>query len=85
MVAEMIRTQVQFTEEQARELRRLAARSGVSVAELVRRGVEPLLRAGPDEVDGRYRRAAEVVGKFRSGARGVATGHDTELEAAYRG
>lgn len=80
----MIRTQVQLTDQQVAELRRLAARSGVSVAELVRRGVEPLLHGGPDAVDERYRRAAGVVGRFQSGRRDVAAEHDAELDAAYR-
>ena len=69
----MIRTQVQLTAEQAQASRRLAARSGVSVAELVRRSVEPLLQGGPDDVEVRYRRAAAVVGRFRSDRGDVAT------------
>lgn len=75
---------MQLTEEQAGELRRLAARSGVSVAELVRRGVEPLLRGdGPDAVDARYARALSAVGRFHSGQRHVAEEHDAELDAAF--
>ncbi len=81
----MIRTQVQLTEQQAADLRRLAARSGLSVAELVRRGVEPLLReGGPNALDERYRRAASAVGRFRSGRGNVAVEHDAGLDAAYR-
>ena len=81
----MIRTQVQLTEEQAAELRRLAARSGVSVAELIRRGVEPLLRGnGPDAADARYARALSAVGRFHSGRRDVAEDHDAELDGAFR-
>lgn len=36
----MIRTQVQFTESQMRDLRRMAEKEGVSVAEVVRRSVD---------------------------------------------
>ena len=80
----MIRTQVQLTEEQAAALRRLAGRSGVSVAELIRRGVEPLLRGdAPDAVDARYQRALSAVGRFHSGRRDVAEEHDAELAAAF--
>lgn len=80
----MIRTQVQLTEVQAAELRRLAARSGVSVAELVRRGVEPLLRGdGADALDACYARALAAIGRFHSGRDHVADEHDAELDAAF--
>ncbi len=38
-----IRTQIQLTEQQARRLKELAQRSGVSMAELIRRSMERLL------------------------------------------
>lgn len=40
----MVRTQVQLTAEQVRALRRMAAREGVSVAELIRRSVDAWIR-----------------------------------------
>jgi hypothetical protein len=40
----MVRTQIQLTEKQARMLRSLAKAKKVSVAELIRQGVDLLLR-----------------------------------------
>ncbi len=39
----MIRTQIQLSEEQARTLKKLAAKEGKSVAELIRASVDILL------------------------------------------
>jgi hypothetical protein len=81
----MVRTQVQLTEDQLRTLRRRAARQNVSIAEVVRRAVEALLRSdlGPTDEELR-RRAVEVAGRFRSGKRDVAKRHDKYLAEAYR-
>ncbi|MEE9167002.1 MAG: ribbon-helix-helix protein, CopG family [Candidatus Neomarinimicrobiota bacterium] len=80
----MIRTQIQLTDEQATTLKRLAAERHESVAELIRRGVEILLRSissvGPDE---RRRRAIAVAGRFRSGRTDLSTQHDRHLAEAY--
>ncbi len=73
----MIRTQIQLTEEQARALKALAARDGISMAALVRRGVDRVL-AESDE-DARWARALALVGKFRSGHTDVARRHDDYL------
>ena len=80
----MIRTQVQFTEQQLSLLKRLATARGVSVAELVRNGVDLLLDAAQHapETD-RARRALAVAGRFRSGRNDVARHHDRYLGAAY--
>ena len=80
----MIRTQVQFTEQQFSLLKRLAAARGVSVAELVRNGVDLLLDAAKHapETD-RARRALAVAGRFRSGRHDVARRHDRYLAEAY--
>ena len=76
----MVRTQVQFTEEQIAELRRLAAEKGVSVSELVRRGVDHVLREehGPDRKE-LMRRALEVAGKYDSGLTDIGRRHDDYL------
>ncbi len=81
----MIRTQIQLTEEQARRLKALAAERGTSVAELVRQGVDDLLRraAGPDMEEIR-RRAIAVAGRFRSGCSDISTNHDEYLAEAYQ-
>ena len=78
----MIRTQVQFTEEQIAALRARAAREEVSVAEVVRRSVEAWV-AGEASPAERKRRAREVLGQFRSGRGDVARHHDDHLTEAF--
>ncbi len=79
----MTRVHVQLTDEQAARLRRLAARSGVSVPEFVRRGVASLLHEdSPGAADHRHPRARSAVGRFHSGRRHVAEEHDAELDVA---
>lgn len=79
----MVRTQIQLTEEQARALKKLSAASGLSVAELVRRGVDRLLES-PGTVDRERRwRSMRVVGRFRSGLSDVSVEHDKYLAEAY--
>lgn len=79
----MVRTQIQLTEEQASRLKSLAAKQGVSMAELVRRGVDLLLNgASPDRSDERRRRATDVRG-FRSGIPDLAVNHDRYLAEVY--
>ena len=81
----MIRTQVQLTEAQMRTLRRLATDRRVSVAELIREGVDLLVRTGRlvDDQEQR-RRALSAAGRFRSGCSNLATEHDQYLTEAYR-
>jgi predicted DNA-binding protein len=78
----MIRTQIQLTNEQAERLRRLAAARGVSMAALVREGVERVLE--DDDREERWRRALSVIGKYSSGeAANVSEDHDQYLEEIY--
>lgn len=80
----MLRTQIQITEEQARALRQVAADDGVSMSEVVRRGIDDLLRARHQpSVEELRRRARAVAGRFRSDRPDVATEHDRELAEAY--
>jgi len=76
----MVRTQIQLTEAQARSLRKLAQRYQVSVAELVRRGVDQVLAEGlAADADGKRRKAAAAAGRFRSGRKDIAVRHDHYL------
>ena len=81
----MVRTQIQLTEAQAKALRDAAARQGRSMAELVRDGVEALLRseAGPSREELK-RRAIEALGRFRSGKSDISSEHDRYLAEAFR-
>lgn len=81
----MIRTQVQLTEEQMRQLRELAAKRGVSMAELIRQAVDVMVRSGGDiPWEERCRRALQAAGRFASGHRDTSVEHDAHLEEAYR-
>jgi len=81
----MVRTQIQLTERQARELKRMAAREGVSMAEVIRKAVDAKLREGGTEApwEERVRRAKAVMGKFRSGLKDVSRRHDHYLADAF--
>jgi predicted DNA-binding protein len=80
----MVRTQIQLTEEQAERLKAAAVRRGVSMAELVRQGIEIILQQGseksPDEL---YRKAALAAGRYRSGRNDVASRHDEYLSEGF--
>lgn len=82
----MLRTQVQLTEAQHRRLRALARREGVSIAELVRRGVDRLLDNEAPDRRLLYARAAELVGALADSdaATDLAARHDDYLDEAYR-
>jgi Arc/MetJ-type ribon-helix-helix transcriptional regulator len=77
----MVRTQIQLTDDQSRKLRRLAARRGVSMATLIREGVDSVLAEEGSETA--RRRALAVIGAFRGG-RGepVSDEHDRYLGKA---
>lgn len=77
----MVRTQIQLTEEQARALKAAAARRGVSIAELVRQGVERIL--AEDEDAEKWRRAEALIGRFHSGHTDIAAEHDRYLAEDY--
>ena len=79
----MVRTQIQLTEEQARSLKRLAAARQVSIAQLIRQGVDTVLQSGMGiDLDEKRRRAVAAAGKFRSGRRDISQKHDTYLAEA---
>ena len=79
----MIRMQVQLTEGQVAALRERSARTGRSLAALVRDAVSSDLerRSGAD----RWERALSVVGAFDSGSSDVSQRHQEELAEAFAG
>jgi predicted DNA-binding protein len=81
----MIRTQIQLTEEQSEALKQLSAREGKSVAELVRQGIDQLLRSqrAVDSAELR-RRALAVAGQFHSGDEDLAAEHDRQEAEAFQ-
>jgi hypothetical protein len=84
----MVRTQIQLSDEQHRQLRRWARRLGISMSEAVRRCVDERLARegrGPSRED-RVQAALAVCGRYRDpdGASRVAADHDRHLAEAYR-
>jgi hypothetical protein len=80
----MIRTQIQISEEQKGKLKKIAADRGVSVAELIRRGVDKILETyGQPDREEMLRRAAAAAGRFRSGEKDVSKDHDRYLNRAF--
>ena len=79
----MVRTQIQLTEEQARRLKELAARRGVSIADLVRRGVDTVLEGETKPTRAELvARAIAAAGRHRSDRRDVSENHDRYLAEA---
>jgi hypothetical protein len=76
----MVRTQIQLTESQSSGLKAIAANRGVSMAEVIRQGIDAVLAQGgvPSREDA-YRRAAQAAGRFHSDKHDIATRHDEYL------
>jgi len=80
----MVRTQIQLTENQAKALRDIAASRHLSVAELVRRAIDSMLKTSTSADPGeRLTRALEIAGKFSSGQRDISRKHDVYLSEGY--
>jgi len=80
----MIRTQIQFTQEQWEALKKLANARHVSIAELVRQSVDKLIRS-PDNMsnDEFQQLCIEIVGKYQSGIGDISSNHDKYLSETY--
>jgi len=73
----MVRTQIQFPEDELRELKREAAEEGISVSEAVRRYVAAGRRAKRKPTRQELmKRARRVFGKFNSGLPDLGQRHD---------
>jgi predicted DNA-binding ribbon-helix-helix protein len=80
----MIRTQIQFTQEQWEALKKLANARHVSVAELVRQSVDKLIRSPENMSFDEYQQlCVEIVGKYQSGMADVSANHDKYLSETY--
>jgi len=78
----VIRTQIQITPEQARSLKRLAAKEGKSVAELIRISLDSMLRAGGIRDQEVLRQKAGAAAGKLSGPEDLAKNHDNYLADA---
>ena len=81
----MARTQLQFTEEQMKALRDLAAAEERSIADLVREAVEVLLRSRTRRSRAEIKeRALAAVGCGHSGLKDISVNHDKYLNEGPR-
>ncbi len=81
----MVRTQIQLTESQAEALKKLSSAKHVSVAELIRRSVDNLIKSSPVvDREEMKRRAMAVAGRFHSGKTDISERHDDYLAEDFR-
>ncbi len=80
----MVRTQIQLTENQAETLKAVAARRGISMAELIRQSIDQLVaRSGEKSQQEQRKKAAAAAGAFRSGKGDISVRHDQYLSDAF--
>jgi len=80
----MVRTQVQFTESEIEELRKLSLSRGESIAHLTRNAVDRYLEQCRSAVpNSTIERALKVAGQFDSGRHDVSADHDRYLAEAF--
>ena len=80
----MVRTQIQLTEEQSKALKKAAAQRNLSMAELIRQGIDFYLRAcGTISQEERRQRAIKAAGQFHSGLTDLSEKHDEYLAEVY--
>ncbi len=81
----MVTRNIELTDEQNRILEEIAVSQGRLVAELIRDGVDELLRAqGRLPLEALRQRALALSGRFHSGLPDLATEHDRYLEESFR-
>jgi predicted DNA-binding ribbon-helix-helix protein len=81
----MVRTQIQLKEEQITALKKIATAKQSSIAELIRKAVDNIIKTGavPDYEE-RRKRAIDIAGRFRSGKQDISLHHDKYLAEAYK-
>lgn len=80
----MYRTQIQLREDQSKKLKEMAAEYNVSVAELIRQSVDMLIQSGDELTKAEKRkRAASIVGLYKSDVTDLAVNHDKYLAEIY--
>ena len=82
----MVRTQIQLTEQQSRELKRLATAQGLSMAELIRQSVDQFIQTNA-ETTGQEKllKLKEIAGKYTTDITDLAENHDDYLDDIYEG
>lgn len=84
MMKTMVRTQIQLTEHQAAQLKRVAAERGVSMAELIRQSVDQFLQSAvyPSHQN-KVQKHKELAGKYSADAADLSENHDTYLDDIF--
>ena len=81
----MVRTQIQLTENQFHLLRDASRKNHISVAELIRRGVDGYLSRDITVSKNDIRaRARGIAGKYHSGKNELSEKHDEYLSEVFR-
>ena len=76
-IAIMVRTQIQFEQKIYEALKAKSNETGKSISEIVRRSLDRSIAA--QEVDQKWARALNSLGKFSSGLNNLAEKHDDHL------
>jgi preprotein translocase subunit SecA len=76
-IAIMVRTQIQFEQKIYEALKAKSNETGKSISEIVRRSLDRAIAA--QEVDQKWARALNTIGKFSSGLNNLAEKHDDHL------
>jgi Arc/MetJ-type ribon-helix-helix transcriptional regulator len=85
METDMVRTQIQLTEEQLKKLRKIAVQRNISMSELIRQGIDFYLQTcGNISLEERRQRAIKAAGQFHSGKTDLSEKHDAYLAEAYK-
>jgi predicted transcriptional regulator len=80
---EMVRTQIQLSEDEVVAVKRLARERSVSMAAVIRDAVDQYVsRESGVSLDERWRRSLAAVGGFHSGGANLSATHDDEFAAA---
>lgn len=80
----MVRTQIQLTEEQVNQLKKLAQAKHLSVAELVRQAIDILIKSSAAlDIKEQRKRAIAAAGRFHSKVPDLSTAHDRYLHEAF--
>lgn len=77
--------QIQLSEDQAKALKKIARSRHLSVAGLIRRAADVVIKSSSViDIEERHKRAMEIIGKFGSGKNDISKKHDLYLTEAYK-
>ena len=81
----MLRTQIQIQKDQMQWLRETARKKGVSVSELIRKGVGFYREYEERLPEEKKRKARAAIGRYASGVADISAKHDDYLAEAFQG